>query len=81
VLLSGYNCDVMNLLHDDNYLRTVPVIVCIIVITGGQSNLTKRPHRRRTWTVQSYLPGGANVFPCLTRASLDLPKFIPQMVC
>jgi len=25
------------------------------------SNLTKRPHRRRTWTVQSYSPGGAYV--------------------
>ena len=23
-----------------------------------QSDLTKRPHRRRTWTVQSYSPGG-----------------------
>jgi len=31
--------------------------------TSGQSNLTKWPHRRRTWTVQSYLPGGANVTP------------------
>jgi len=30
---------------------------------GGQSNLTKRPHRRRTRTVQSYWPGGANVHP------------------
>jgi len=29
--------------------------------TSGQSNLTKRQHRRRTWTVQSYSPGCANV--------------------
>ena len=29
--------------------------------TSGQSNLTKRPHRRRTWTVQWYWPGGASV--------------------
>ena len=30
--------------------------------TGGQSNLTKRPHRRRTWTVQSQSPG-FDIFP------------------
>jgi len=30
---------------------------------SGQSNLTKRPHSRRTWTVQSYSSGGANVTP------------------
>jgi len=29
-------------------------------LTSGQSNLAKRPHRRRTWMVQ-YSPGGTNV--------------------
>jgi len=29
------------------------------VITSGQSNLTERSHRRRTWTVQSCRPGSA----------------------
>jgi len=28
-------------------------------------------NRRRTWTVQSYSPGGANVHPRLVSASLD----------
>jgi len=36
----------------------------------SQSNFTKRPHRRRMWTVQSYSPGGANVHPYLTHAFL-----------
>jgi len=36
---------------------------CGLIITSGQSNLTKRPHRRRTLTVQSYLPGCANMHP------------------
>jgi len=30
---------------------------------SGQSNLTKRPHRYHTWTVQWYLPGGPSVHP------------------
>jgi len=34
-------------------------------VTSGQSNSTKRPHRRRIWTVQSYSQGGANVYPHL----------------
>jgi len=34
-----------------------------MIITSGQSNFDVRPHRRRTWTVQSYSPGGANVHP------------------
>jgi len=43
--------------------------------TSGQSNMTKRPHRRRTWTVQSYSPGDANVHPPhVTHASLGLPR-------
>ena len=33
--------------------------------TSGQSNLTKRPHRRRTRTARSYSPDGANT-PCNT---------------
>jgi len=46
--------------------------------TSGQSNLIKRPHRRCTWTVISYSPGGANVQPIkymLPRTHLSpLPK-------
>ena len=34
-----------------------------IVLTSGESNLAKQRHRRRTRTVQSYSPGGANVHP------------------
>jgi len=33
------------------------------ILTSGQSRLTERPHRRRTWTVQLYSSGGANVHP------------------
>jgi len=44
----------------------------VIRTTSGLSNLTKRLHRCRTWTVQSYSPGGAtNVHSHLTHASLD----------
>jgi len=35
--------------------------IIAIVITSGQSNLTKTPHRSRTATVQWYSPGGASV--------------------
>jgi len=55
-------------------LRTPPwgeVVTVTTTITSGQSNLTKRPHRRRTRTVQSYSPGGASVHPNLINASLD----------
>jgi len=45
-------------------------------MTSGQSNLTKRPRRRRTWTVQSYSPGDANVHPHLIHASLNPPESI-----
>jgi len=41
---------------------------------SGQSNLTKRPHRRCTLTVQSYLSGCATVHPCLIHASYDQPE-------
>jgi len=41
-------------------------------VTSAESNLTKRPHRRSTWTVQPSSPGGANVHSHLTHAnSLD----------
>ena len=40
----------------------------------GQSNFTKRTHRRRTWTVQSYSPGGDNVHAHPIHASLDPPE-------
>jgi len=43
---------------------------CVGNLASGQSNLTKRPHRCRTWTVQSYSPGGANVHPYLIDAFL-----------
>jgi len=46
--------------------------------TSGQNNFTKRLHRSRTWTVQSYSLGGANVHPHLRHASLDRPESIPQ---
>jgi len=44
--------------------------------TSGQSNLTKRPHRCSTWTVQSCSPGGANLHPYLIHASLDQSSHI-----
>ena len=41
--------------------------ITTIIITSGQSNLTERPHRRRTWTVHWYSPGSASVQPaCLS---------------
>jgi len=46
--------------------------------TSCQSDLTKRPHRRRAWTVQPYSPGGVNVHSCLTHASLGQPESILQ---
>jgi len=45
---------------------------------SGQSNWTKRSHRRRTQTVQPYLPGYANGYTHQNRASLGSPKFITQ---
>jgi len=39
-------------------------------VTKTRGQMTKRPHRCHTWTVQSYLLGGANVHPHLTHASL-----------
>ena len=37
------------------------MIMMMMMITSGQSNLTKRPHRHRIWTVQWYSPGVASV--------------------
>jgi len=37
--------------------------MCAVNPTTGQSNLTKRPHCCRTWTVQLHSPGGGNVHP------------------
>ena len=45
---------------------------------SGQSKLTKRPHRRLTWTVQPYSLGGTDVHPNLTRASPGRSESIPQ---
>ena len=57
----------------------------IICITGrnnnyynGRSNLTKRLHRRRIWTVQSHSPGGANVYPHVIHAFVGPPESMPQ---
>ena len=46
--------------------------------TSGQSNSTRRPYRRCTWTVQSYSPGGDNVHSHVTHASLGPAKSITQ---
>ena len=43
------------------------------------SNLARRPHHRRTWTVQSYSPGGADVYLNLTHDCLGPLKSISQM--
>jgi len=55
-------------------------LLAFIHLTRGRSNLTKRPHRRRTWTVQSYSPNGANVHPYLIHASLNPPESTSTMV-
>ena len=41
--------------------------------TTAQSNLTKRSHRHRTWTVQSHSPGGANMHRHLIHGNLCMP--------
>ena len=40
--------------------------------------MTKRPHRRRTWTVQLYSLGGANVHPPSNICFLGPPESIPH---
>ena len=47
----------------------------MLIITSGESNLTKRPHCRRTWTIQSHSPGCTNV---LTIQNM-LPWTHPQL--
>jgi len=42
--------------------------------TSGQSNLTKRPHCRRIWTVHSYSPGGDSVHLHLIHAYFGPPE-------
>ena len=49
------------------------VSVMTIIITSGQSDLTKRPHRRHTWTVQLYSPVGAHTHPHLIHAFMAHP--------
>jgi len=46
--------------------------------TSGQHNLAKRPHRRRTRTVQSYSPCGVNVHPCNTSFSVPIRVHNPN---
>ena len=53
----------------------------MMMMTSGQSNLTKMPHRSRTWTVQSYSLGGASVRHRLTRGSLGPPESLNQTAC
>jgi len=40
--------------------------------------LTKRSHHRRTWTVQSYSPGGANVHPYVVILPWTYPSPQPK---
>ena len=49
---------------------TAPAVMMTMMIISGHSSLTEKPHRRRTWTVQSYSPGGTN--------GHCLPESIPQ---
>ena len=66
--------------HAMSYLLHVNNTMTIIATeTGRHSNLTnKTPHRRCTRTVQSYLPGCANVHTHLTRAFLDPSSPYPK---
>jgi len=58
----------------NNRPHTYIVRRCGLIRTSGQSNLLKRPHRRRRWTVQPYSPCGANVQANWTHG----PKSTPQ---
>jgi len=55
--------------HISVHKHTTSIINAYNFLTGGHSNLTKRLHRHRTWTVQSF----TNVNLHLTHASLDPP--------
>jgi len=48
----------------------------------SQNNLTKRPHRRRTWSVQyiRHSPGGANVHAHLAYVFFGPPKSYPTVI-
>jgi len=54
VIVLGGRC-IMGLQLGLVCVHCLDVIYCNDNLTSGQSNLT-RPHRRRTWTVQSYSP-------------------------
>jgi len=63
--------------NGENSKCTRPRVVQTIIAIG-QSHLTERPHRHRTWTVQSYSPDSVNVHPHLTHASLNPHESISQ---
>jgi len=48
---------------DDNVRYAAVSYIHKYFKTSGQSNLTKMPHRHRTWTAPSYSPGFANIHP------------------
>jgi len=50
---------------DDMDPRLIHGSLCLRsgLIISGQSNLTKRPHRRSTYTIPSYSPGCVSVHP------------------
>ena len=54
----------------DNECECIPDAL----LTSRQSNLTKSPHHRRTWTVQSYSPRCADMHSHVIRTSLDPPE-------
>ena len=47
-------------IHNESSFQSRPSLTRVLK-TGGQTNLTKRPHHRRTWTVQWYSTGCAPV--------------------
>ena len=49
--------------HDDDlfYLFKIKKMIMMMITSGRRSHLTKRPHRRHTWTVRLCSPGGASV--------------------
>ena len=48
--------------------------------TSDQSNMTKRSHRRSTWTVQSYTSGGAKVHSHVTQFLGPITQKASQLV-
>ena len=61
-------------------MRIHGILVVIIILTSGPSNLTKRPHRCRPWTIQSYSSGCDNVPPHVTHTSFGPSESTTQMV-